>query len=256
MTRAGSGEIDAEVISTARRGTRWSYYGRSYGRTIGDVAGDTSRLEAERGDVGRSPGELVHVPPRLVALMAAVIVGATLTALLRPTAAPAADPDRIAPEGASNVGIITGELPQPGAAGRIGAPAPDFGWTTPEGDTRRLSDLRGHPVVMNFWATWCVPCREEMPALDRVAAAHPEATFLELDLQEDGPTVRGFFDQFGLRRLVPLLDRDGALARRYAVAALPTTFFVDAGGTIRHLAIGGPMSVDQVEAGLTKASQP
>ena len=208
----------------------------------------------------------VQVPRPLVAMIAGTIVIAALLAAIRPNLSEPTgasvihlgEPDRSAAAVANpaGVGLITQDIAQPGAAGRIGAPAPDFAWVTPAGQIMRLSALRGHPVVVNFWATWCVPCRTEMPTLESLAAERPDITFLALDLQEDAPAVRAYFDALRLAKLVPLLDRDAALARRYAVFSLPTTFFVDREGVIMHLEIGGPISEERLRADLAKVSGP
>lgn len=163
---------------------------------------------------------------RLVTLLAAAAAILGAIALLRP--APQSPDASGAP--APTIATIVGERPIPGAAPRISALAPDFTWREPDGSLRALSDLRGRPAVVNFWATWCVPCRTEMPAFERVAETTPDVTFLMIDLQEDAPQVRAFFDRFELRRLKPLIDPDGAIARRYGLAALPMTFFVDRQG--------------------------
>ncbi len=192
------------------------------------------------------------IPRAIAGLIIAAIAAASLAALAWPslpfnlTIAPVPGP--------SAVGVITKDIEVAGSAGRVGAPAPDFEWVDPAGRTRTLATLRGNPVVLNFWATWCLPCREEMPALERAAAAHPEVVFLEIDLQEDGDTVRRFFEALGLKTLQPLLDTNGSVFRRYAVISLPSTFFVDRDGAIRHLEIGGPMTDETIRRGLDKAS--
>src|SRR5205807_8303377 len=137
--------------------------------------------------------------------------------------------------------------------GRIGAPAPDFEWTSLDGQTLRLSAYRGKVVVVNFWATWCPPCREEMPALQRVAASEPDVVVLEVDLMEPGDKARSFLDSLGLDRLQPVLDSDGATTRRFGVLSLPSTFFIDRTGVIRHLELGGPLTEEQIKTGLAKA---
>lgn len=93
-----------------------------------------------------------------------------------------------------------------------------------------------------------------MPALERAAVAHPEVTFLEIDLQEDGEKVRAFFDSLALKTLQPMLDTNGSVTRRYGVASLPSTFFVDRDGVIAHLVIGGPMTDETIGRGLDKES--
>ena len=191
-----------------------------------------------------------HIPRAIAGLVIGAIAVASLVALLWPTL-----PFSQAPLGQVRVNVITRQIEgaSPGAGGVVGKPAPDFEWATPDGRTQRLTELRGGPVVVNFWATWCVPCREEMPALERVAKADTAARFLAVDLDEDGERIRGFFDRLALDRLMPLLDVNAQAARRFGVASLPSTFFVDAGGVVRDVEIGGPMSDARIRAGLAKA---
>ena len=105
---------------------------------------------------------------------------------------------------------------------------------------------------MNFWATWCLPCREEMPALQRVAASEPDIVVLEVDLMEPGDKARSFLDSLGLDRLQPVLDSDGATTRRFGVLTLPSTFFVDKDGVIRHLELR-QMTEAMIRTGIQKA---
>ena len=191
------------------------------------------------------------IPRAVTGLLVVIIAVATLAASVwpwLPLNAPAAS--LIGP---TAVGVITKDIEVAGSAGRVGAIAPDFQWVDPNGTSRTLAGLRGRAVVLNFWATWCVPCREEMPALERAAAAHPEVTFLAIDLQEDGGKVREFFDAVGLTHLEPLIDTNGSVTRRYGVVSLPNTFFVDRDGVIAHLEIGGPMKDATIANGLDAA---
>ena len=152
--------------------------------------------------------------------------------------------------------VIYGTTARTDGGIRVGALAPDFSWIGPAGETLRLSALRGRPVVLNFWATWCVPCRTEMPALDQMAAEQPDVAILAVDLQEDARTVREFVDRLGLRALVPLLDHDGAVVRGYGVVGLPTTFFVDRDGVIRHVETGGALTAEHLRADLLQLTRP
>jgi len=187
-------------------------------------------------------------PTALPRWIAAIIIGAialaSLTALLWPLL--------MKPATSSDAGVIRAQIEQDGAAGRIGATAPDFEWTGPDGQTLRLSTYRGKVVVVNFWATWCAPCREEMPALQRVAASEPNVVVLEVDLMETGDKARSFLDSLGLDRLQPVLDTDGATTRRYGVLTLPSTFFIDKDGVIRHLELR-QMSEALIRTGIQKA---
>jgi len=189
--------------------------------------------------------------PRMPRLVAGIIVGAialaSLAALLWPSL-----PIAQLIGGPTQVGVIRRLVDDPAAAPRISALAPDFEWNAPDGKTTKLSDLRGRIVVITFWATWCEPCRQEMPAMQRVAGS-AGVTFLAVDLLEDGARVRGFMDSLALDRLMPLLDTDGAVARRYSVLELPQTFFLDAQGVIRHVEHGGVLDDAAVRKGIDKA---
>lgn len=123
---------------------------------------------------------------------------------------------------------------------KVGTTAPDWELPTLQGDTLRLSDLLGKPVVLNFWATWCFPCREEMPLLVQTAQAHPDAfTLVALNVGESPEQIRAFFDELGLTPPLVALDRQSAIATQYQIRGFPTTFFLDAEGVIRSIALGG-----------------
>jgi cytochrome c biogenesis protein CcmG/thiol:disulfide interchange protein DsbE len=138
-------------------------------------------------------------------------------------------------------------------APRLGQLAPDFEWQEPGGERRRLSDLRGSVVVLNWWATWCGPCKAEMPALQRAARSEPGVVVLAVDWQEDEPRVVDFVRRLELADLKVVIDPNGETARRYALAALPQTFFIDPSGVIRHLELGGPMDDEAIRKGIAKA---
>jgi peroxiredoxin len=135
-----------------------------------------------------------------------------------------------------------------GANGELSAPrpgflAPDFSLQNAEGQTVTLSELRGQPVVINFWASWCPPCRAEMPALERIDQETPGLALLAVNAtsQDSREQALAFMDENGLG-LPVLFDRDGEVARRYEVRSLPTTFFIDATGVIQEVVIGGPLA--------------
>ena len=192
--------------------------------------------------------ETEREPTALPRWIAAIIIGAIAVASMAALLWPVLN----RPAAATDAGVIRAQIEADGAAGRIGAPAPDFEWTDLDGRTLRLSSYRGKVVVVNFWATWCPPCREEMPALQGVAASEPDVVVLEVDLMEPADKARSFLDSLGLDRLQPVLDSDGATTRRFGVLSLPSTFFVDKSGVIRHLELTA-MSEAQIRTGVQKA---
>ncbi|MFZ2361452.1 MAG: TlpA disulfide reductase family protein [Anaerolineae bacterium] len=124
----------------------------------------------------------------------------------------------------------------------IGHPAPQFSLPTLAGDAFDLADLRGQPVVLNFWASWCGPCRAEMPELQRLHERLGEAGVVVLGVNqgESPQTAAAFLQALGLDFPVALDQRTG-VSQQYLVNSLPTTFFIDRDGVIRSTFIG-PMS--------------
>lgn len=142
------------------------------------------------------------------------------------------------------------------AAPVVGAPAPDFELETPEGESIRLSDLRGRVVALNFWATWCGPCRLEMPDLEERANTYADRlTVLGVNFDETAEEVVAFRDE--LEITFPLLLDPGAVVQRlYRVLGYPTTYFVDEEGIIRiqHIGLMSAEKMDKYleEMGLTQ----
>ena len=141
----------------------------------------------------------------------------------------------------------------------VGNIAPDFTLAKLDGSKVRLSELRGQPVVINFWATWCPPCRDELPIIERVYAMYRDKglTVLAVDLQEDSSTVQQFVTQKKMSTTV-VLDSQGMAARLYRVNAVPSTYFIDKDGIIRAKQIGGmsqSIMTSGVEAALKGGSQ-
>jgi thiol-disulfide isomerase/thioredoxin len=135
-------------------------------------------------------------------------------------------------------------------APKVGRHAPDFVLPDIEGVKIRLSDLKGKPVVINFWATWCGYCVEEMPLLQAVHDAKGEGlVILAVNSGEMGARVEQFMQANGYSFTV-LLDRYQDVVPFYHVSGLPTTFFIDAEGVIRYIKVGAFVSVEQIENSL------
>lgn len=119
-------------------------------------------------------------------------------------------------------------------------PAPDFTLRGEQGETYRLSAYRGKVVVLNFWATWCPPCRYEMPSMER---AHQKVkgegiVILAVNVGQGEDEVFAFTGQYSVTFPLPL-DRDGTVVKQYPVIGLPTTFIIDPRGMVTHRAVGG-----------------
>lgn len=134
-----------------------------------------------------------------------------------------------------------GGIPAP----RQGFMAPDFTLETSAGETITLSELRGKVVLLNFWATWCPPCRAEMPAFERAYQKYGDQGFVvvavNVTYQDDREDAIAFADEFGLTFPI-LFDMDGAVSEKYQSNALPTSYFIDQDGIIQEVVVGGPMS--------------
>ena len=133
-------------------------------------------------------------------------------------------------------------------------PAPEFTLPDIDGRTHRLSDYRGKVVVVNFWATWCPPCREEMPAMQRAweQVRNDDIVFLGINVGETEDELFAFTGDY--RVDFPLLmDRDSAAIQDWPIRGLPTTYVVDSDGHLAYRAIGGrawdrPEVLDQLRA--------
>ena len=113
--------------------------------------------------------------------------------------------------------------------------APDFEVETFAGETLRLSDLEGQVVVLNFWASWCPPCRWEMPAFEEISQEYRDqgVIFVGIAMSDTLEDAKGFADQTGVT--YPLaLDATNEIVRAYEVRTLPTTFFIDKEGRIQR----------------------
>ena len=118
----------------------------------------------------------------------------------------------------------------------VGAETPPIEFQTGDGEARTLRDYVGRGVVLNFWATWCVPCVQEMPALAKLAGLVADANVAVLPLSSDrggAPAVARYFEEKSIGGLPVLLDPRGAAARAFGARGIPTTILIDAQGRER-----------------------
>ncbi|MBI3161410.1 MAG: TlpA family protein disulfide reductase [Chloroflexi bacterium] len=131
------------------------------------------------------------------------------------------------------------------SAPQAGFTAPDFALSTASGEKYTLSELRGQAVLVNLWATWCPPCRAEMPAIEKVYLEYKDQGFIVLAInmtyQDDPFNIVPFTEQYGLTFPI-LLEETGDVARAYQLNSLPSSYFINRNGVIDDVVIGGPMS--------------
>lgn len=161
--------------------------------------------------------------------------------------------------GLSLAGVAAVALPGMARAGHMlrawpeGKAVPPFALTDLDGKTWSLAALKGQPVLLNFWASWCEPCRSEMPSLELLATRHERAgmVVLAVNSKEAASVVKRFLDVQPLT-LPILLDRDGATTAAWTPGVFPTTVLIDRQGVPRHSVLGdldwmGPVARELVE---------
>src|SRR5690606_27710681 len=124
----------------------------------------------------------------------------------------------------------------PAATGLVGQPAPDFALKSASGQNLRLSEYRGEVVMINFWATWCGPCRQEMPLLDELYDRYQRVGFqlLGVNIDDDSSKAMNMAAELGVSFPV-LFDSNKSVSREYEVQTMPVTILVDRNGTVRHV---------------------
>ena len=129
-------------------------------------------------------------------------------------------------------------------AAQVGFLAPDFTLSSLDSQEVSLANLKGKPMVLNFWASWCPPCKAEMPAFQETFQEYDGSDLQIIAInatnQDSLTEVTQFIEEYGITFPIPL-DRSGAVARAYLVHSLPTTYFIDKNGVIKEIIIGGPI---------------
>ena len=187
--------------------------------------------------------------PRVGALrniLATIAVGAVIVGLVwffdRPNAA--------------GVQAITLSASPTGPAPRLGREAPDFSLRTLDGKEVQLSDFRGRPVWINFWATWCPPCRAETPDIQEVYENHEKdgLVVLAISIGESPSTVSGYVKRTGTT-FTTGVDQTTSIAAQYRIVGIPTHFFIDRDGIVREWRIGS-MSKKTMESKVREIMSP
>ncbi len=122
------------------------------------------------------------------------------------------------------------------SSGLMGQPAPDFVLKSASGENLRLSEFRGDVVMINFWATWCGPCRQEMPLLDEMYTRYQRVGFslLGVNIDDDSRKALNMISELGVSFPV-LFDVSKEVSKLYKVNAMPVTILVDRDGIVRHV---------------------
>jgi len=133
----------------------------------------------------------------------------------------------------------------------VGNQAPDFQFQTPDGQDTSLSNLQGKPVLINFWATRCLPCIYEMPYLQQVHEEWSDKGLVVLAINsEDSPSKIREFMQSNNLSFTALLDTGGSIAMKYGIRYIPTTFLINKDGIIQGIKIGPFQSKEEIESGI------
>lgn len=148
-------------------------------------------------------------------------------------------------------GALKGDTNPASSVPLVRQSAPDFELKNLAGETIRLSDFKGKPLLLNFWATWCGPCRAEFPELQSVAVEHKVAIIgINMTTNDTPSQVPAFVAEFGVTFPI-VLDETGEVSRAYQVTGLPTSIFIDRDGVVREVCLGA-INKAYIEAMLSK----
>lgn len=139
----------------------------------------------------------------------------------------------------AQVGLKQGETP------------PDFTLETLDGEEITLSELKGKKVVLNFWASWCPPCKAEMPHMQKYYKNSADTDNVEIvavnltNRENKEKLVQDFINSYKITFPIPL-DRDGTIAKQFKIITIPSTYMIDSNGKVQH-AVAGPVDVEMLE---------
>jgi len=149
--------------------------------------------------------------------------------------------------------ILVGLLGMAGRPPLVGGPAPEISLKDLQGHEIRLSDFRGKVVLLNFWATWCKPCKEEMPAMQTSYDKLRDKGFVVLAVNELEDTDRVVEHiRTHAHTFVVVMDRNNNIANRYGVVGLPASFIIDPQGIVRERITGNLLTVSRIDELFTR----
>jgi thiol-disulfide isomerase/thioredoxin len=138
--------------------------------------------------------------------------------------------------------VVSVALTASASAAKPGDRAPDFALQTLDGKTVKLSSLRGRVVILDFWASWCVPCKKELPALDALARRWSDGgkpvTVVAVGIDKERGKAEKLLSGLKISNLTVLLDPDGKTPSAYDVPTMPSSYVIDAKGIIQHVHAG------------------
>ncbi len=196
-------------------------------------------------DSASQPPENQHRPsPILIVFLIFPILGILAAAALALSSGIAADTPVPTPE---SITLQDTSL--------IDKPAPNFELATLDGGRQRLSSYRGRVVFVNFWATWCEPCKRELPAFEQFQAQQGEngAVILAVNVAEEPDAINEYFAQENIAGLTVLLDSRQDVTEAFAVDRFPTTYVIDAAGVVRYKYYG-EITLEDMNDALSKLS--
>jgi peroxiredoxin len=143
------------------------------------------------------------------------------------------------------VGLVVGWIVDGNsvAVAEVGAPAPDFTVEVIDGGTFTLSESRGRPIVLNFWASWCAPCRAEIPDISAFALAHPDVQVIGVSVEDSEPAAREFAAE--IEASYPLALGTQEVEDAYPRLGLPATYLIDPDGVVTDI-INGIVNEDNL----------
>jgi len=187
---------------------------------------------------------------------AALVVGAAVLALWQ---AGVLFQESDEPEGVVNIRPADASLPTPAAPGLSvglaeGNLAPNFEFSSFAGERLKLTDYRGRPVLLNFWATWCGPCRVELPDMETAMERYQgqRLAVIAVNSGESLAAGRRFLDQLDVRLTAFAYDPEQAIVKRYSLIGMPTSYFINAEGVIARV-VTGQLTPVLMESGVRAA---